>query len=99
MTYKDPVCGMDVNTDCDYTAEYSGQTYYFCSAGCRDKFKADPGQYVQPKEKLKDPVCGMDVTADSEYTAEYDGQTYFFCSAGCRDKFKENPEQYTQKKK
>jgi Cu+-exporting ATPase len=31
-----------------YRAEHSGRTYYFCSAGCRDKFKADPDRYLEP---------------------------------------------------
>ena len=48
-TVKDPVCGMDVDPHtAKYRAEYSGRTYYFCSAGCRDKFTADPGKYLEP---------------------------------------------------
>jgi Cu+-exporting ATPase len=27
-------------------SEYNGQTYYFCSIGCKKKFDANPGQYV-----------------------------------------------------
>jgi alkyl hydroperoxide reductase subunit F len=34
----DPVCNMDVPDDRAVTAEYEGQTYYFCSEGCRDRF-------------------------------------------------------------
>jgi Cu+-exporting ATPase len=46
-TVKDPVCGMDVDAAAaKYRAEYDGETYYFCSAGCEAKFKADPGKYV-----------------------------------------------------
>jgi Cu+-exporting ATPase len=26
--------------------EYEGDTYYFCSERCRDKFEADPERYV-----------------------------------------------------
>jgi YHS domain-containing protein len=29
------------------TSEYQGQTYYFCSKGCKTKFDASPGQYVK----------------------------------------------------
>ena len=40
---KDPVCGMDVDPHAaKHTAEHAGRTYYFCSAGCRAKFVADP---------------------------------------------------------
>lgn len=44
---KDPVCGMSVDqkTAAD-TATHGGQTYYFCSKGCAQKFRADPKQYA-----------------------------------------------------
>jgi Cu+-exporting ATPase len=29
-----------------HSAEFAGETYYFCCAGCRDKFLADPRRYV-----------------------------------------------------
>src|SRR5689334_14240441 len=45
---KDPVCGMTVETDTPHRAEHEGKTYYFCSAGCRAKFVADPGRYLTP---------------------------------------------------
>lgn len=35
---KDPVCNMDVSEDGAIRAECDGQTYYFCSEGCREKF-------------------------------------------------------------
>src|SRR5579859_4752404 len=43
----DPVCGMTV--DPQRTAQrhtHQGHTYFFCSAGCRSKFAADPGKYL-----------------------------------------------------
>ncbi len=46
-SFKDPVCGMDV--DPVYAAgksEYKGQTYYFCSAGCKKDFDANPEKYL-----------------------------------------------------
>ncbi len=46
-TVIDPVCGMKVNPDkAAHRYEYAGQTYYFCCAGCRSKFAADPAQYL-----------------------------------------------------
>ncbi len=62
---KDPVCGMDVDP---HTARYStvhdGHTYYFCSAGCKTKFDADPTPYIAgaaPKPMDKDVMytCPM----------------------------------------
>jgi Cu+-exporting ATPase len=40
---KDPVCGMTVDPKTTaHHAEHGGETYHFCSAGCRSKFLADP---------------------------------------------------------
>ncbi len=47
---KDPVCGMTVSADTKHVAEHQGETYRFCHAGCRDKFIANPEQYLQPAE-------------------------------------------------
>jgi Cu+-exporting ATPase len=45
---KDPVCGMQVDpAKAAGTSGYLGQTYYFCSKGCKAKFDANPGQYVK----------------------------------------------------
>ena len=44
---KDPVCGMDVDpAAAKYKSNYSGKTYYFCSAGCLGKFREKPEQYL-----------------------------------------------------
>ncbi|HXI25056.1 MAG TPA: heavy metal translocating P-type ATPase [Pyrinomonadaceae bacterium] len=46
----DPVCGMTIDPQrAAASFEYSGQTYYFCALGCREKFKADPEKYLTPK--------------------------------------------------
>jgi Cu+-exporting ATPase len=45
---KDLVCGMQVDpAKAAGTSLYQGQTYYFCSKGCKAKFDANPGQYVK----------------------------------------------------
>jgi xanthine dehydrogenase accessory factor len=42
----DPVCGMSVTiAGARHTAEVSGVKYYFCCAGCRNKFLAGPARY------------------------------------------------------
>jgi len=44
----DPVCGMTVTADASsYPLEHDGVTYYFCRAGCRRDFEADPAAYVK----------------------------------------------------
>lgn len=44
----DPVCGMTVADWRDGSpVEYEDRPYYFCSAGCRKAFSADPAKYVK----------------------------------------------------
>ena len=46
---RDPVCGMTVDPHrTPHRGQHAGRTYYFCSAGCRDKFAADPAKYLAP---------------------------------------------------
>ncbi len=43
----DPVCGMTVDPHAGKpTAAFRGNTYFFCSEGCRKKFTADPTRYL-----------------------------------------------------
>ncbi len=45
----DPVCGMKVDTrTAGHRHELAGTTYFFCSAGCLEKFKANPDRYLDP---------------------------------------------------
>jgi Cu+-exporting ATPase len=47
---KDPVCGMTVDPSrAKATHEHAGKAYYFCCAGCKEKFSADPAKYLVPK--------------------------------------------------
>ena len=51
QSHRDPVCGMEVEPgNAAGTVEHAGQTYYFCSASCVTKFKADPNKYLRPKK-------------------------------------------------
>ncbi|MEO5805040.1 MAG: heavy metal translocating P-type ATPase [Devosia sp.] len=44
---KDPVCGMTVDPQtAKHHVEHGGQTYFFCSAKCREKFLANPAQFL-----------------------------------------------------
>ena len=56
---KDPVCGMMVDPHTTaHRTDHGGRPYYFCSAGCREKFLADPERYVDPSatEAKAEPV-------------------------------------------
>ncbi|HEY1913814.1 MAG TPA: heavy metal translocating P-type ATPase [Vicinamibacterales bacterium] len=75
MTALDPVCGMTVNPDTAAAhVERDGQTYYFCSKVCAEKFRgpalatshAEASDWVCPMhpEIVRDrpgacPICGM----------------------------------------
>ena len=53
---RDPVCGMSVDpATSKHRFDYRGETYHFCSAGCRTKFAADPQAYLD-KSKPKAAV-------------------------------------------
>jgi len=44
---KDPVCGMNVDpTTAASSVTHGGETYYFCSRGCGEKFKAAPDKFL-----------------------------------------------------
>ncbi|MGQ9629076.1 MAG: YHS domain-containing protein [bacterium] len=45
---KDPVCGMQVDEKkATATSEHMGQTYYFCSQMCKEKFDKEPHKYMR----------------------------------------------------
>jgi P-type Cu+ transporter len=44
---RDPVCGMTVDPiGAKHTAEHAGRSWYFCSARCRERFRAEPDKYL-----------------------------------------------------
>ena len=51
----DPVCGMTVDpATSKHRFDHHGETFHFCSAGCRTKFAADPAKYLD-KDKAPQP--------------------------------------------
>src|SRR6266568_5423053 len=64
---RDPVCGMDVDpSTAKFQFEYQGTPYYFCSAGCLARFRANPNSYFTAKSHPAGPsapagayVCPM----------------------------------------
>ena len=63
--FTDPVCGMSVMPE---TAagqyDFEGETYYFCSTGCVNKFKQNPAIFLEEKqeEKLEAESQGTEYT-------------------------------------
>ncbi|MBV9572968.1 MAG: YHS domain-containing protein, partial [Acidobacteriales bacterium] len=66
---RDPVCGMVVDPlKTKHSAATGGASYYFCSAGCREKFLANPRGYPTQPEKsapLHRPVSAPSAQAQS----------------------------------
>ena len=58
-TVKDPVCGMDVSPDGALSLEHEGIDYFFCSEGCRTKFKAHPNSYIASSGQVAEQGSGM----------------------------------------
>jgi len=55
----DPVCGMAVERDKAVTAEWDGQTFYFCAQGCRDEFVGARARSEAALHELADSPRGM----------------------------------------
>lgn len=44
----DPVCKMNVDeATAKYKSEYKGKKYYFCMAGCKATFDANPDKFAE----------------------------------------------------
>ena len=64
-TATDPVCGMQVEIkEGARTRDYGGETFHFCSAGCQEKFDADPYFYASGNAKK----AGQKAQPGTQYT-------------------------------
>jgi Cu+-exporting ATPase len=51
---KDPVCGMTIDAEkAAGTSEFQGESYYFCSPACKEKFDANPAQFAVAEGKTE----------------------------------------------
>lgn len=56
--FTDPVCGMDVKPErAAAKSQYEGNTYYFCSLGCKEAFDRDPERYLVRAAPAHDHGC------------------------------------------
>ena len=54
----DPVCGMDVAPQTAAgKSEYKGQTYYFCSLGCKKSFDKEPDKFLRSTQHSHHHCC------------------------------------------
>ncbi len=64
---KDPICGMTVDETTAIHAERNGQTFYFCSQHCREKFLAQ-----DVPAKPNDDCCGGQQSVEEQQAAHHD---------------------------
>ncbi len=58
MMATDPVCGMGVDIHAaKHRASHNGRPYYFCCAGCKTKFEAEPARYLSKEARAVEPVA------------------------------------------
>ena len=65
-TAIDPVCGMSVTIETakhvsEHVSGHDGETFYFCSAGCKTKFDARPAVFLDPAMKAAPAAAEDDV--------------------------------------
>lgn len=50
----DPVCGMNIDEKQSAgKSDYQGQTFYFCSSSCKQKFDLNPQSYLKQQAAAK----------------------------------------------
>jgi P-type Cu+ transporter len=65
---RDPVCGMNVNpASAKHLHEHNGQKYYFCCAGCAEKFKIDPAKYLDRKRPSGIVTLGATTASEPQH--------------------------------
>lgn len=78
----DPVCGMTVAEDSPHAYEYQSVRYLFCSAGCLDKFSADPEAYLTSK-KAQSSCCSKVKTEQADSSVPPEAESMGAASKGC----------------
>ena len=110
-TFTDPICGMKVSPETAAAQiEHDGETIYFCSKNCLEKFK----QQIEPPKNVSmpvrlgrrkvseadfqtfvDPVCKMLVKPETAAADfDYRGTKYYFCAVSCYNKFRQNTKKF-----
>src|SRR6202165_1863992 len=63
---RDPVCGMSVDpATAKYSQWHAGKDFFFCGAGCADKFRADPEKPLGPAAPIASSGLAMPSAAGS----------------------------------
>src|SRR5438094_9265763 len=81
---KDPVCGMAVDSaTAKQRRAHGGQTYYFCSQHCAEKFEAAPEKFLQAPARSSGIVTlgakPVSASASVEHHPEAPAKTDYVC--------------------
>jgi P-type Cu+ transporter len=69
-TVKDLVCGMNVEpSTAKHKLDHGGNTYYFCSGPCLEKFRADSQKYLGPPPAAAAGLQIVNIAAAAKVTA------------------------------
>ena len=61
----DPVCDMTIDpADAVAHTDYKGQTYYFCSDSCLERFRANPAPFLEADGEISPAAAGPAVETD-----------------------------------
>ncbi len=79
-TARDPVCGMAVDpATAKHRAEHAGSSFFFCCAGCKAKFLANPDRYLNPGSEPAAPGAHHAAPAHAAPTAPPAPGTVYTC--------------------
>ncbi len=77
----DPICKMQVDpASAKYKYDYQGQTYYFCSQNCLNRFQSEPEKY--PASSVE-PEAAVQVNAKKEKLSRLDISVRGMSCASC----------------
>jgi Cu+-exporting ATPase len=89
----DPVCGMEVVlATAAHTLDHNGQTYAFCSASCRERFRSDPTAFPaggrdrgQPEVGSAEPASRQSQVGATAYTCPMHPEVRAAAPGACPD--------------
>jgi Cu+-exporting ATPase len=68
---RDPVCGMDVDTETSIKRKIGDRTYYFCSQSCADVYEAPERELKQMRRRVAITLIGVIAAAGLRVLASF----------------------------
>lgn len=97
MDAKDPVCGMTVEVTTAYAEAVGGQTYYFCSENCRQRFDENPTSFGATGAHLESDRDEMERHEPPHTTSKGFTSPKFGSAGSGGAEFEQLPEQHTDR--